>query len=164
VYIFGYSLEIFSVIISWKASPEFNRTRILRKLGFFKIISMQNLEFFLQSKPGSGAAQLGTLNQCTPMEILQYVLEHIIPFAEAGCEFMVGCKKNFDYCRKNFGWLQNNSGDTEKNSNCSQSSLDSFKRTSVVFKTTPQGFKTHNKTVLQSDQVLGGLSADYPHG
>jgi len=39
------------------------------------------------------------------MEILQYVLEHIIPFVEDGCEFVVGCKKNFDYCGKNFGWL-----------------------------------------------------------
>jgi len=58
------------------------------------------------------------------MEILQDVLEHIIPFAEAGCEFVVGCKKNFDCCGKNFGWLQNNSGDTKKNSDCSQSNLD----------------------------------------
>jgi len=70
-----------------------------KELGFFgnwassRLFQCRTSSSFFKAKRGSGAAQLGALNQCTPMEILQDVLEHIIPFAQPGCEFLFGCKK-----------------------------------------------------------------------
>jgi len=67
------------------------------------------------------------LVKCAPIEILQDVLEHIIPFAQTGCGLMISCKKNSNCQGKNFGWFQ-------KYSDYFQSRLDNFKSTLTASK------------------------------